>query len=84
MTRTSLRGAALLLLLFFYAAAWLAPVIAPYSHRHQFRDFAFSPPSRIVLQSKSGARGPAFHAVRRLDLNHTFEPTGALARIDHR
>ena len=81
MTRTFLRGAALLLLLFFYAAAWLAPVIAPYSHRHQFRDFAFAPPSQIVFLGQSGARGPAFHAVRRLDLNSTFAPTGALVPI---
>ncbi len=81
MTRTILRGLALLLLLFIYAAAWLAPVIAPYSHRHQFRDFAFAPPSRIVFQSETGARGPAFHRVRRLDLNPTYEETGVLVPI---
>ena len=81
MTRTILPGMALLLLLFIYAGAWLAPVIAPYSHRHQFRDFALAPPSRIVFQSQTGARGPAFHPIRRLDLNPTYEQTGVLVPI---
>ncbi len=81
MTRTILRGLALLLLIFLYAAAWLAPFIAPHSPRYQFRNFSFAPPSRIVFQSDTGAWGPAFQAIRRLDLNPTYEQTGALVPI---
>ena len=81
MIRTILRCVALFLLLALYLAAWLAPVVVPHSHRHQFRDFSFAPPSRIVFQSGTGAWTPAFHAMQRLDLKPTYGQTGELVPI---
>ncbi len=75
MIRTILRCVALFLLLALYLAAWLAPVVVPHSHRHQFRDFSFAPPSRIVFQSGTGAWTPAFHAIDHRGINRRFVVT---------
>ena len=76
MTRSALKWLAAGFLLFLYVAAWLAPFLAPYSPRHQFREFPFAPPSRISLHQGTIIPAPSFQSVRRIDLSPAYQLTG--------
>ncbi|MFQ5737655.1 MAG: ABC transporter permease [Acidobacteriota bacterium] len=67
----------LALLILLYLVAWVAPFLAPYSHKQQFRESFYAPPSEIRLRDPGGGWHwrPFILAYRQVDLTPRYRRT---------